>query len=536
MARVIKFIRLTKIGSTRSRSLSDFCPVWAPVLPPGLSMTQGRQLSEFDVRFGEQYFFYKATKEVQKFNSDKDYKPISVEKNGVLHHVGRILDGHQIECPVDSFLDLDPLCFVRPLVDRYSPVAYAIMMHAHCSTSNHRPVPPTLTESRSVAYILHGRQLAKEIYSACNYCKRHLAKTVEVEMGKLHDTRLYVAPPFFVVQCDMMGPFLAYCAHNHRSTLKIWGIVFKCVTTQAVSCHVVQDYSAVSVVQAFTRFGTSSGFPSLVIIDQGTQLVSAYEKMSINMLDLEDQLESQYNTKLHYQTGPARAHNYQGMVERSIKELKRLFNKVFDGLKMDSIAWETNLAWTANELNNFPVCLMSRTDDLGLLDILTPARILLGKNNRRAMSGYPQLEKPSKILDAMDKVYEVWWKIWKNERIIDFVPQPRKWTRNNQLLQIGDIVVFVKELPEDHFGKPLWKIARITDLEHSSDGLIRTCTVEYKNASQPKVRHTTRLSVRHVAKLHSEDDLDLYQELDEAAKTANDLLTLHHIDLRDELK
>ena len=94
-----------------------------------------------------------------------------------------------------------------------------------------------------------------------------------------------------------------------------------------------------SVTKAFTRFGTISGFPSLVIIDQGKQLVSAYEKMSINILDLELD-ESQYNTKLHYQTGPARAHNYQGMVERSIKEL----NKVFDGLKMDSIAWETNLA------------------------------------------------------------------------------------------------------------------------------------------------------------------------------------------------
>ena len=139
------------------------------------------------------------------------------------------------------------------------------------------------------------------------------------------------------------------------------------------------------------------------------------------------------------------------------------------------------------------------------------------------------MKKPSKITAAMDKVYEVWWKIWKNERIIDFVPQQRKWTRNNQLLQVGDVVVFVKELPEDHFGKPLWKIARITDLEQSADGLIRTCRVQYKNASQPKVWHTTRLSVRHVAKLHSEEDLDLYQELDEAAKTARELLTLHNV-------
>ena len=80
MTHVIKFIRLVKTGSNCSRSLADFCSIWAPHLPPGTSFVRGRQLSEFDVKFGEQYFFYKATKEVQRFNHNQDYKPISVEK------------------------------------------------------------------------------------------------------------------------------------------------------------------------------------------------------------------------------------------------------------------------------------------------------------------------------------------------------------------------------------------------------------------------------------------------------------------------
>ena len=202
----------------------------------------------------------------------------------------------------------------------------------------------------------------------------------------------------------------------------------------------MQDYSAAAVVQAFTRFGCSYGYPSLLLIDQGTQLVSAYENVRINMVDLAGQLETKFQVGIQHQTSPTRGHNYQGMVERGIREVKRVLDKVFKGIKTDSLALETNLQWVCNELNNFPICTLSRTDDLGCLDILTPARLLLGRANRRAMSGYPQLTKPSKMLENMDQVYDVWWKIWREERVVDFIPQPRKWKRNNQELQVGDIV------------------------------------------------------------------------------------------------
>ena len=533
MALVIKFVRLCATRVKRSKAVKDFSPIWAPPPPPPghpTSLGMGR-LNESQIRFGEHYYFYLATLEVRKFTDEKLYATDAVERYGILHYAGRILDGQNIDTPCDPFLDLEPLCFVRPVVDRHSPIAYSIMMFAHMTVSHHRTVPATLNESRALAFIFHGYSLAQEVKERCHHCKRIKAKVTDVEMGKIHDTRLTIAPPFYVCQCDIMGPFVAHCEHSHRSTVKIWVVVFKCVVTCSVAGYVMQAYSTPSVVQAYTRFGTRYGHPALILIDLGTQLVSACGNMQINIMDLAENLSVKYQVGLQHATCPARAHNYNGMVERSIREIKRLFFKVFSGLKMDMLTWETNLSWVCNELNNMPMCLGSKTKDFGNLDLITPSRILLGRANRRAMSGYPQLQTPSRMITQMDDCYDAWFKVWREERIVDFIPQPSKWKRSNESLKVGDIVVFIKERPEDHFGQPLWKLAKVVEIEHAADGHVRTATVEYRNASNPTLVQTTRVSVRHVAKLHDENELDLIQELNEAAHVVDDLLLPENLPL-----
>ena len=521
MSWVLKFIRATR---------EKFAPVWQPPPPPPHHVqAQGkgnaRQLTQFDIRYGGHYYYYKATLEVKEFVPKKVYKEDVVERYAILHHTGRILDGTQIETPADTFIDLEPLYFCKPVADRYSPVAYSVMLHAHTSVSHHRTASGTLTESRSISFIFKGRSLANEIRESCQSCRRFKMKAIDVEMGKIHPTRLSIAPAFYVSQVDLMGPFSAFCEHKpHRSTVKIWVAVYKCVATCAIAAHVMQSYSASAFLQAYCRFGCRYGHPALMLIDQGTQLVSACENATISVVDLTDQLSTKYEVGLQHSTCPARAHNYNGMVERGIREIKRLFERTFKGLKIDILTWETSLAWITNELNNMPICLGSRTNHLDQLDVITPSRLLLGRANRRAMSGYPKLDCPSRIMEQLDEVYRTWWKVWRSERIADFVPQPNKWKESSQqALQVGDIVVFLKERPEDHFGTPLWKLAEVVALEYSEDGLVRTCTVRYRNASQPAVDHTTRVSVRQVAIVHSEKDLDLVSDLNEAAKVVNEL-------------
>ena len=515
LALVCKFIRI---------KVKSWNPVYAPPKPPNdllVPISSGKlTLTQYDIRFGMHYYYYLATLEVKQYVPEKEYINDTVLRYGILHHTGRILDGHQVETPVDKFIDLEPLSFIKPIADRYSLIAYSVMIHAHTSVLHHRTTSATLTEARTILYVLHGRDLAKQIRASCQFCRLYKLRLVKVEMAPVDGTRLTIAPPFYITQVDLAGPFSAHSEHNFRSIVKVWLCVFKCPATCAVDIHVMTKYSAPAVVQAYTRFAKSHGHPGLMLVDQGTQLVAACNGMEISIMDLSHQLNCRFQVGVEFRACPARAHNYQGCVERTIQEVKKLLGKVAKGVKMDIMTWETMAAWIANELNHFPIAVGSRTD-LDNLDIITPSRLLLGRNNRRAMSGYPRLDTPSRMMRQQDELYDLWWKVWRTEKLVDYIPQPKKWRETNRQVCVGDIVAFVKEDAAEHFGKPIYKIGRVCEVEHSTDGLIRSCVVEYKNADNPTVTKRTRVSVRHCAVVHAEDDLDLIQQLNAASHHAN---------------
>ena len=472
-------------------------------------------LDEIDIKRAENYFFFKATLEVKKFSAEKDYKGSYIVRNGIYHYVGRVLDSQEILSPEDTMFDLSPLSFVRPVVDRYSPVGYSIMLHSHETISNHRSSTATLLESRSIAFILRGRNLASEVAKACRTCVRFRDSKLEVEMGKVHQSRLTIAPVFYNCQVDLFGPLIPICEHQHRSTVKVYGVVFKDPRSCAVAIFVMQSYSTPSFLQAYTRFSARYGHPTELRIEEGSQLMSACKNMEISLVDVTNNHSTKHQVGIKFSTCPVGGHNAHGMVERSIKEIKRLLNKVYGGLKLDIL--ETCFAWIASELNNLPICIGSRVDNLDHVDLITPSRLLLGRNNRRALGGFASVATPSRLIVQMEKVYQVWWKVWKEEKLVDFIPQPSKWRRTNDQLRIGDIVIFLKSDVENRLGDPVWRIARVRSVETSEDGLARSAILEYRNPSE-KVIRTTNRSVRTVVVVHREGELDLYQSLEQAAQ------------------
>ena len=64
-------------------------------------------------------------------------------------------------------------------------------------------------------------------------------------------------------------------------------------------------------------------------------------------------------------------------------------------------------------------------------DLITPSRLLLGRNNRRSLGGYAKPE-------SIGELYKSWWKVWMNEKIVDYIPQSPRWksTSNSQQLAI----------------------------------------------------------------------------------------------------
>ena len=135
------------------------------------------------------------------------------------------------------------------------------------------------------------------------------------------------------------------------------------------------------------------------------------------------------------------------------------------------------------------------------------------------MTGPVTLDKPGRLLEQLEKVSESWWRVWKDEKLVEYVPRPTKWLTTNEQVAVGDIVLFLKHDGEKGFGGARWKIGRITVVEESRDDIPRVVTIEYRNPDESVFRETRR-SVRKIAVIHHEGDLSLVEELNLAAKAA----------------
>ena len=494
------------------------------------------QLTTDQVSQAERYFFMKATRETKQFSKQSEYKNCSKMVEGILTYSGRILDGQQIDDVENVMGDINPLSFARPVVDRFSPVAYSVAIYCHQKRLHHKNTVATLRESRNICFILKGRDLTNEITAACTYCRRYKAKIMDVEMGKVHPSRLTIAPAFYSCVVDCFGPYTAHCEHNHRSSIDVWGIIFKDPASSAIAVYAMPRSDTSAVLQAYNRHSFRYGHPAKIFIDGGTQLIKACSDMEVNWTELASDINSQYGTGVEFEVCPPNAHYMHGAVERSVLEVKRIFNAVFAGLKMELFSFETAFAFCANELNNLPICLGSKYDNLGSTDIITPNRLLLGRNNRSAPVGFTGMAAPSELVSQMEVVHKSWWKVWMNEKLADFIPKPSKWDKTTGQPEVGDLVVFVKDGGDDEPGDTLWRIGIIDEFKAGPDGLVRRAWIKYKNNSQctgagygpfrsggtsQQTHQRVQRAVRDIAVLHREAELEVFEQLNQAAKEAS---------------
>ena len=429
----------------------------------------------------EAYFFRKATEEIKKFHKAADYEQFAIEKDGILYYKSRILDGQVVEDHDGILGDVRPLHFVRPLVDRYSPVAYSVMRHVHDRVAKHMNPTVMLRESREICFVMRGRDLAIEIAKLCNHCKKMRAETLETEMAAQHPATLKVGAAFSSVQVDMAGPWFAECEHTCRSTVKVWALVIKDPATCAVAAYAMPASNSAGFVQAYNRHAFRHGHPVKVYIDQGSQLLKACEEAEMSWFEISHLVSAHYGVGFDYEVCPPHAHYFHGAVERSIKEIKRLFNNTFKGLKLHLLAYETAFAFCCNQLNNLPISLGSRVDHLGHRDVLTPNRLLLGRNNKRSPASITLVQSNSRLAEQLEEVQRSWWKLWATERLVDFVPQPAKWPRTNGNVAVGSIVIFPMAKPKSPIGELVWKYGKVAEVLPSRDGLARRLKITYQN-------------------------------------------------------
>ena len=359
-----------------------------------------------------------------------------------------------------------------------------------------------------LVHIIGGRKLAMFIKRGCKRCRILNKESIELAMGPVQDVNLCIAPPFFASQIDIFGPFKSYSNVNKRATVKVWFLLLCCCTTGAIDIRVMDDYSTESVVLAFIRFSCRFGYPKYVLPDAGSQLIKSCQDMRYSYTDLKQKLSTDYGVQ--FTPCPVGAHYVHGKVERKIREVKKSINTHVQNERLSVLQWESLMQQIANSINNLPIGLNNKTEDLENLDLITPNRLILGRNNQRCPNSPLTIcEDHKKMIENNAILFKAWFKAW----IISYVPllmERPKWHTNDREMNIGDIVLFLKS--EKEYDQQ-YQYGMISDVFKGRDGKIRRVDVKYRNPNEVTNR-VTQLGARDLVIVFPVDELDIYERLD----------------------
>ena len=484
------------------------------------SYNQYLYLSDSDLRDAANYYFRKATLEVNQFLKKDQYINISQEKDGILYYTGRILPHQHVTavCDITSVMkDLSNTTFLVPIVENHSPIAYSIVneVHWHDKTVKHSGVETILRYTMQYCYILEGRELVRKFGKSCERCKYLKKRTIEVAMGPVSDYNLKIAPCFYISQVDLAGPFKSYSAHHKRTIVKIWFAVFCCAATTTVCIKIMEDYTTEAILQAFIPLSCEVGYPKILLTDEGSQLVKGCESMVLNFKNIQNKLFIDMNVQ--FETCPVSGHYMHGRVERKIKQIRECVEKSLYNERLSLLQWETFASEIANSINNLPIGLGNKVADLENADLLTPNRLRLGRNNDRSPVGPLFVTgNPSKFIKANKLIFNSWFENWLISYVPSLMSHP-KWFKNDIDLNVGDIVLFLKQ--EGHLSG-IYQYGMIHQIKKSKDGKIRSAIVKYRNQNESVDRFTNR-AVREIVMIHPIDELNIMSELGEIQSFIN---------------
>ena len=148
-------------------------------------------------------------------------------------------------------------------------------------------------------------------------------------------------------------------------------------------------------------------------VDRGSQIPKTYNNAKINFNDMKYKIH--YNVDVEFELCPVDGHNYKynGKVERRIREIKQSLTKSYNDQKLSVLQWETVASEIANCLNDLPILLGNYVSDFESMDLITPNKLKLGRNNERSPVGpYELSNDPSKIVKANSLIYQSWFDSW----------------------------------------------------------------------------------------------------------------------------
>ena len=247
--------------------------------------------------------------------------------------------------------------------------------------------------------------------------------------------------------------------------------------------------------------------------DEGSQLVKGCQDMIISFTDVKHRLFVEHGVE--YKPCPVGAHYVHGKIERKIQTIKRSFVKLMDKDRLSIMQWETLGQQVANSINNMPIGLQNKCEMLEHLDILTPNRLILGRNNNRNPTVPLKVTHDLRgIIESNDIIVKAWFEVWLTSHVPNLIEQP-KWFVSDRDIRVGDVVLFLKS--DKEFDRQ-YQYGLVITTVCGRDGLTRVVEIEYQNVNESQKR-TTKRGVRDVIVIHPVDEVGILNELHELSNS-----------------
>ena len=551
---IIKFIvkcrkSTTFTGSKLSSPMKKIPTIFTSVVPAQqeaelhdlLDIDQMGQ-EETCMKLAATYMYRTTTAEVKQFNKAENIKKMSMEFDDILYSKNRLLESMEFKTITGmEMVNLDPLGVnvKTPLVDRYSPYAYAFAQYIHYEVAGHAGLETCNRLSLERIFIIQGISLYREISVECIKCKIKRKRFLEMSMGPVGDHHLNIAPPFYACQADLFGPVAVYAPGASKDlrgrpakSCKVWCLVFACPVTRLINCQVVERSDHSGVLDGITRLAAEVGFPKYLMVDQDGAVMKGLREAKVSLRDLQHKIYVEHGVV--FSTCPVGGHNQHGQVERVIKSVQELLDDCdVKNKRLHATGFQTLLKLVENNYNSLPLGFSydRSLNNTPMLKIITPNFFKIGRNNDRALEGPVEMPKDgSELLEKVNETYKGLFKLWADVYVPKLVYQP-KWYKDDKDLNEGDLVYMQKAA--DNVLSSQWIIGMIEQVIRSRDGKVRRVLVKYHNASEREPRLTDR-AVRGLIKIFDIDEYILQEDLAELIRRLDDDKTAPKPDEKEE--
>ena len=309
----------------------------------------------------------------------------------------------------------------------------------------------------------------KKCVRQCVVCVRWRARTNQPVMADLPPERVNPAPIFGKIGVDLCGPFHIKASKlKFDKVIKVWVAVFICLVSKAVHLEICFDLSTEKFLEAFTRFVSRRGCPSMVMSDNGTNFRGSARKIKEQwdtiLKSSKDQTAIQ---NIEWIFIPTYSPTFGGLWEAAVKSLKYFAKRMANIEHLTPDEFNTLLCKIEAILNSRPM--YPNSSDPEAEPALTPFHFTIQRGFRTSPDNATNDVVPAtKKWLSINQIQTQFWERFKNE-YLTHLQKRYKWKHATKEMIIGDVVI----IQEPWQPPTAWKLGRIIEKYPDSKGVSR---------------------------------------------------------------